>query len=346
MKQGSVYIASGIGIAKLNPKVFAERESPKWYSFETAKAFYFPYYERHDEKPTVEELKQAGEVDLHFIELITPSKDLKIESSISTLLSMGYTPSSNILTILNLTEPQIIHEGRTLPDDYLNYFSEINAYIGIEGIDIPEKLRDEANLKELKKDVLSKIPLAISTLVGLVDFMNKRPASLKKSAVTILSSAISLWRDLPELLTIPIFFNSGNREALNSAAKLRGVLTSFTPGDIEVFFRGIVAARKLTVLADFIQREKFDKPKISFNFGAAHGNIEHFLKLPEDILINLLNVYPKDFLQQIVDYNGGIEAFCSTKLIPVREVYVEDRDVAGYIVDNNLKDYLTKRLAP
>lgn len=94
-------------------------------------------------------------------------------------------------------------------------------------------------------------------------------------------------------------------------ARIGGLASHLHPEDIYVFFRSFVMAEKLLVAAEDYKTRIGVKPKTAYRVGAGHGNIEDFLQAGQDFCRALILAHPKEFLEKVVELNGGPEKFCS-----------------------------------
>lgn len=107
------------------------------------------------------------------------------------------------------------------------------------------------------------------------------------------------------------------------AIRFNGIISDFHPEIMTLFFRNAVIADKLLSVAEEL---KLDSPdKFAYHIGVGHGGIEDFLEAGRDFCRNLILAYPKDWLNEMVELNGGFKNFSSARLLKLpREITEED----------------------
>lgn len=124
-----------------------------------------------------------------------------------------------------------------------------------------------------------------------------------------------------------VFTNLDNLDARQKDAgsriafRLQGLASHLDPENHLLFFRNLIMADKILTVAEAIKKETGKRPKIAFNVGAAHVGMEDFLMAGHDFCRWLLSNYPPDFIENVAETNGGLENFCTARvltLLPVR----------------------------
>jgi hypothetical protein len=86
-----------------------------------------------------------------------------------------------------------------------------------------------------------------------------------------------------------------------------------------IFLRSAVMAEKLLALGDEYKARTGRAPKIGFNVGAGHSNIEDLLQAGRDVCRGAVLLYPTSVLRELTALNGGIEDFCSVRIFQLPE---------------------------
>ena len=121
-------------------------------------------------------------------------------------------------------------------------------------------------------------------------------------------------------------------DAIRSALKnVAEISAKMDPEHMIVFFRNLVIARKLQTLAADRLRETGKKINLPFLVGSAHHGIKDFLILGEEATLAGFNLFSNDTLKRIVEANGGIDAFCTTVVIPVKENVIEKLSIRSIV---------------
>lgn len=314
----------------------------KGETIETEDAIYLPLYEAHTEGISLNEVKSVNP-DVIFRE--------RIDTSTKTLESSPF----KLLTDKALTRSPDTGEDieiRFFPDEILDYLSEKGASVAIEGISIPQGYGKVTEL-------LDKAFVFSSTTLFAMEFIRRfKKRYLDNNNITIpdelrlaAASLFQLWstsENISEAATYTAYTKIDPEKATKVKAitrKINAVVSYFHPQKPKVFLRNIMMARKLTLLGEFGSKNRSEKPRIAFQVGAAHAAINDLISLGEqgyEVTLAMLDVYPKVFLKFVVEHNGGIDAFCSTVVVPVKE-NLEGQEVKQVILDQRLKAYLEQR---
>lgn len=333
-----------VGTAALLVGKEASKLQAEQLKIETDSAIYYPFYEGHRKPITLEELKLYPAADIHFVELTVPSRIYTakdFDASAELFTQAGNYSRTDPNTLINVT--------RLLPDDILNYFAENNTAVVFEGMDFPDKMRKLLLPLHDIEAGMGIISLGLSRI--LASSLPKDSAA--PNQIITAGNLIAAWGFSGNLsntlhtLTQELLPRSYSRLSLARLSQKLGALQANAhPEDLMVFMRNIFMARKFEFLAEQLPtlRQLDRKPKISYNVGAAHAGIEDLLHLGPNLTISLLNIYPKELLINIVEYNGGLDSFCSSVVIPVRENVITKNDAKTTLLDEKLRDYLFRRL--
>jgi len=120
-------------------------------------------------------------------------------------------------------------------------------------------------------------------------------------------------------------------------ARVEGIISDFHPENSSTFFRNAVMARKMLTIAETYK----SPPKIAFQVENGHSGIEDFLQLGPEGTKAIILAHPKSFLKNWVETNGGIEDFCSSRLIKLAPNF---KAINGKIEDKIAKDIKSRRV--
>lgn len=255
----------------------------------------------------------------------------------------------------NINEEKI-SVGRFLSHELLTELDDGQSSVSIEGIRIQDEIQTNAAILKLATIATTGASVLASWGIALKHkFLDKEELGKGDHLRIFASTLASLWSTSDEVSqTISsAYYGKGNDNEINKA---REIATRFNasislthPEDVVVFMRNVFMSLKLMTLAEQDNTEG-EKNKIAFRVGAAHGAISDMIKFGKDITLTLLDIYPKDILKQIVEFNTSedkgfderIQDFCTTIVIPVHEARMTDTGTK-YLTDEKLKDYLNNR---
>lgn len=178
------------------------------------------------------------------------------------------------------------------------------------------------------KNYLGNNALSLTEMVSgwyFYKYLNKKAGDMEKNTRRVfLKTAAKLsliWPLAPVITTLPAAaVSSQDNMALRKvAARLNTFPANTHPEDIIIFFRSLIMADKLLTVADEFNERTGRKPKIAFNVGVGHSNVEDFLKLGGDFCRKLILAHPTLFLSEVVKKNGGVTNFASSRLFKLPE---------------------------
>jgi len=108
-----------------------------------------------------------------------------------------------------------------------------------------------------------------------------------------------------------------------------------------IFFRNVMIARRLQFLAEAFSELRKRKAQIGFSVGRSHEGIEDLLTLGDQSVLTIIESYPPEFLEKLVNINGGIDAFCSTTVLTP----LKDNPMKIELLDRDLKELLESKLS-
>jgi hypothetical protein len=316
-------------------------------SFETARAIYTPFFERHTDRDSDQRIINV-KPDCLFIEYRDKTDPLLNSSPLSIINRESQVPGI----------PPIA-TGKFLSEELLRELDKIGASVAIEGIDLPSKLEQQADIIKMTADRTSSYATLMSLSVAIERLI--RTKKLSKSDYTRVSASTLalLWTKSDELSYIELInsFRTTEetieaRNAKDIAVRLHGAVTLVHPEDVIIFMRNIFMSLKLITISEQKLDNENKKIKIPFRIGGAHGAASDMVKMGKDITIGLLSIYSNNILKHVIEYNTSIdktfeeriEDFCKTIVIPVREARMTNTGTR-YLTDEKLKDYLLQRFS-
>lgn len=255
----------------------------------------------------------------------------------------------------NINEEKI-PVGRFLSHELLTELDSSQSSVSLEGIRIQDEIQTNAAILKLATIPITGASVLASWAVALKHkFLDKEELSKSDHVRIFASTLASLWSTSDEVsqTITSAYYSKGNGDEVDKAKEIAtrfNASVSLThPEDIIVFMRNVFMSLKLMTLAEQNNTDG-QKNKIAFRVGAAHGAISDMVKFGRDITLTLLDIYPKDILKQIVEFNTSedktlderIQDFCTTVVIPVHEARMTDTGTK-YLIDEKLKDYLNNR---
>ena len=82
-------------------------------------------------------------------------------------------------------------------------------------------------------------------------------------------------------------------------------------------FRSLVMANKLLEVAKEYKERTGQRPRIAFNVGAGHAQMEDFLQVGQDACRKLIAIHPYPILKSSIDNSDGVDNFCTARLFKV-----------------------------
>lgn len=334
------------------------------YSYETSYAYFIPVTEVHHEH-TIEVYKLLSykiKLDAHFN-----------ESTEQTIRILNSEPGSILFSASKSPEAKTSH--RMFPDEMLIRFAQDNTYLSIEGLDLPPHLYTANNIMLWAESTAgySLFLKAVRDKIKPTQQNEEKPVN-KIEVNSILKTLGIAWLLTPPTTLVTTAILKSNiaerSELLKSIGDISERINNISfhthPELMTIFFRSIIMARKLDLLAKELPKHKTlvnDKPVISYSVGRGHGGIKDLIYMDDktegNFTLSLLSIYPDLILKNIVLYNHlgkmsnedvdsekiriAIETFCSTILVPVKS-NLDGQEVKHIVVDEKLKQYLEARL--
>lgn len=316
---GGTLGAAAVGIAAVLPELTIFKEG-----IETADGIFTPLYEAHS--LGLKESDIPKDANVFFKEFIINKSELSAKElfTLKNQFGDGFLPQS-LLARLSQQKTEIM-----LGDVVVPYFTEalllqVAETIGGAGLAY-YGLQNWPEDNKISRRKLLKIASILGGAWGVSKF---------------LSYFISPLTAIPDAAVKRI------------TARLLAMPANLHPEDPLVFFRSLVMANNMMEVAKDFRQKTGEKAKIAFDVGAAHGNIEDFLLAGQDFCRVLISRHPKFFLSKVVKQNGGITAFCTSRLFKLpTDLRAEDldqspklesaaeREVTDHILAKRLKNIL------
>lgn len=331
-------------LVNLGKKAEGENSS-RFGKIETDDAVYYPFFERHDRTPNyVEEMKKINHaLSVHFLELHLEDSAAKFqnESRPSEILFWGKADAHGD------SYGQPLLDAQTLV-----YFAKQGVSVAFEGIKLPNKYINSTSDWRLKES-LTALGIDIGIAIKSIHDSAKKDSeegNLGNTLAKIGAVLATTWAITPSVTAdiagnlelLPN--NTGTNRIIDSLMNINRLVGNLHPEQISIFFRNLVMSRKLQTLAKHYSTKYDRRPNISFLAGFEHGGIKDLLTLGENVTMAGFNLYSSGFLKEVVEANGGVNAFCSTLVIPVKEVLVDKKESKAFVLDQELKEYLETRL--
>jgi len=208
------------------------------------------------------------------------------------------------------------YNERVWPDDAIIKFANGNTKVMYPDIVIKDEQLD-LNIAEFARMFAGFVIDAGVTINFITNKINKKPLTSRRkwlySAGLISGGVLSSSVIGSELMNL-----TRNITVLDRIfTRLNGIVTNGNPEDALDFFRNVVVANKMLIESESFSKEKNSPVKVAYNFGVGHQGISDFLIMGPDFCRFLISGYPQPILENIIKSNGGIEQFCSSRLIQV-----------------------------
>ena len=162
--------------------------------------------------------------------------------------------------------------------------------------------------------------LALETLAlsKLIPEKTSQARLNRRKLLTTAGYAGGLWgfSNFPLLSLTVLTEQAEDNDAIKRIAdRLYGLQSHLHPELPLVFFRNALKADKLLTVATEYKNRTGEKPKVAFNVGAGHSGIEDFLQAGSNVCRGIILAHPRNFLDLVVEVNGGVEDFSSARLL-------------------------------
>lgn len=97
--------------------------------------------------------------------------------------------------------------------------------------------------------------------------------------------------------------------------RIYGLQSDLHPEFAILFFRNALIAEKMIAIAEYQKYITGKNQRIGFDMGEGHGGLEDFLVKGPEFCVSAISSYPTEFLKAMVAMNGGVNEFCSIKIV-------------------------------
>lgn len=285
---------------------------------------FIPIYERHDETIPVERIPK--DADILFKEIVYSDVPI-FEPPLSS----------------------IIHSLKT--ERNWDKGEELLKYLAENGTEF--MVGDVYTSFESGKGLLSKAELIAGAEALYLFFITREKPSeqsdkkiSRRKFLRGTAAAAAGWTLLPLATNRTVagaYSITKNEAARRVFSRLDAAINHLHPEGLDIFFRNLVMADKLLTVAEDFRSRFGKKPKIAFYFGGGHAGIEDFIIAERNFCRGLITSYPSWILKKIVDANGGIEDFSSTRIFHLpRDIDVYDIDGQS-VAERKVTDLELKR---
>lgn len=272
-----------------------QNEREKENGIVTRNATFVPFYELHDRG--VDSKSLPSDLKVYFREFSSP--DLFTDTPQELLNSRAFSP--------------FVRGGiKVISDDILLKLSQTQTEIMLGDIFLGARS-------------LVEIPIQVVEFMGGIGAVvfgikkDKKPLTTRRKFLKKAAIVGGAWAALPAMSSQASTLAGELQEGAirRIAIRFNGIVSDFHPEVMTLFFRNAVVADKLLTIAGEL---KLDSPdKFAYHVGVGHGGIEDFLEAGRDFCRNLILAYPKDWLSEIVELNGGPKNFSSARLLRLPE---------------------------
>ncbi len=295
----------------------------------TGNGTFIPLYERHDRGIDSKDIPH--DTDVYFREVTTTDSTTGQE----TLMDEEAGDILNGLRDAYVGTPLETHDIRVFPPEVLDALSDIEADIMVGDIGVGRYYSVDT-LRGLTTAYCSAAGFA-----GLLSFLSARfvkPADISRRKFLQLAGwAMLLWASPQIYGKVIAYIVPGigkNQDAEKRIiARMLGISSDFHPENAGEFFRNVVMADKMLDAASNTKSLKGNNPlHMTFQVEAVHSGIEDFLQLGPDACRAVILAHPQEFLQEVVDMNGGVEKFCSGRIFRFPK--------GSHTVNGNMTDFI------
>lgn len=167
------------------------------------------------------------------------------------------------------------------------------------------------------------------------------------------ATAAMVWLTQPILTGIGLLHVDQDKPEGRIMQRIDAIASHSHPETALVFFRNLVWARKLLKLKELDDNKS---PMVYAQVGKGHGGVEDFIRLGDkygpDLLSKLIASYPKPLLDCSVKRTGGLDQFCSLRLIKILQLekagerwalncsdeFVVDSDLVKILADKRVEE--------
>lgn len=318
----------------------------------TGNGTFIPLYERHDRGIDTRDIPHDTDVYFREVTKTDPTTGQQ------TLMDEKAGDILNGLRDAYVGTPLETHDIRVFPREVLDTLSDIEAEIMVGDISVG---------RYYTVDTLRALTITYCSAGGfaaLLSFLSARHMNSadisRRKFLQLAGWAMFLWGS-PQIYGKAIAYIVPGMDSKQNAekrivARILGMSSDFHPENTGEFFRNVVMADKMLHVASNTESVKGNNPlHLAFQVEAMHSGIEDFLQLGPDACRAVILAHPKEFIREVVDMNGGIEKFCTSRIFRLpKGAHTLNENMTdvidGYsterkIVDTKLKQSLEKKLS-
>ncbi|MBI2020535.1 hypothetical protein HYS94_03900 [Candidatus Daviesbacteria bacterium] len=311
----------------------------------TPYANFYPIYIRHDQDLEIHNL--PPNLTVLFSEMMIQGGNFALD------YASALTTWSRIDPPISKPEATRIYFKRILPDELLLNLAKSGTSLALGDIYLPEGIV-KSYFDLIKKEFVAGGAISLFWAIGTrFNLKLSEGLNIRLPRRNLISGAIygsSLWAILPYLGGISLPYLMDKPAALKRIMiRLEGLESNLHPELIVTFLRNLMMGNNSLTIGEHLLKDSGIKPVIGFKVGAGHSGIEDFLQAGHDICRMLIKSMPRELLQTLINENGGIENFCSARLIKLPEDLSPDdfwyrNNLPLRIIDQRITDYTLQEL--
>lgn len=251
---------------------------------------FIPLYERHSLGISPENFPQ--DIDALFRE--------SGERLITIQVYLKYFPQT-VRSLLN-------QGSRTNANEIISNLSKRNAPLVFGDISFPDLKYSELGLS-------AEIITGFAATGAFFALKDTPQNTTRRRMLKLALGSVSFF-GLSEITTfIPLLTSYiENPEWITRVNRIEGIISHIHPEQPLTFLRNSIMANKLLLTGKYLKEKLGRQPDIAFWVGSGHSGIEDFLQAGLEVCREIIALYPKSYLQHIINYNGGSEDFSSALL--------------------------------
>lgn len=331
-------IGVGLGVAA-GEKAGDEIAVVKQEMFESDGVWYQPIYEVHGEGPKTTLNPGADGV---FIELNAHSIEENGEQG-----ENQYT----------MNPDRMLKAFADIPEVYSHYqeLARRQIPVAIGDVVLSGRFAKESDLNRITdpndvRDFYAGIGIALAGLVTHAGFnsagaMTRRDFLKRMGFLGLATTLAGAWKASGTgsfknlLLAGPAENLEKQYEPINRLLiRLQGLASDTHPDSPLIFMRNLIMARKIKIFGEYLKKKGIQNPIEGYNVGVAHGGIEDFICLPNEVSTYLIKYCARDYLNRVISFYGDFAA--ATRIVQADETGIFRETETLY--DFELLDELNK----
>lgn len=274
---------------------------------DTSEGVFIPLYERHDKG--IDARNIPDDLDIIFREVVFPEGTFaSLPSRVAHTQLRAYKGTRH-----EVTNAPLFRKG------VLDNLAEHNGQVMIGDISTLSVQDHELIVKS--EALLGAAAGTLAILLHLYErdiklYPGRKESLHRRSLIKYATATTAFWGLSPSFARF-LNFNTLTADAplRRIGARLEGIISDFHPEDMLIFFRNALIANKLLIVANNRQQLLGKKPRVGMIIEGGHSGVEDFLRLGDFLCKEIILLYPRELLEHLVQKNGGIEDFCSARLL-------------------------------